>query len=430
MADTNPLDAVPMKETEYDFPQELLDQAQVARSERHAEQPKYNDDLAKVVARADISESEARKAADAAERQQSRQEYETLQRGKVNAIGNANNFGKAFAAVAQDGTPNENAGYVGIADGGITKRMLATDAMPDSVVTIPDAANPGQNALDSDLFEVQEVNGEKGVTLKNGAITDEYLREGSISPDKIASPYYVITDYQWSTDDQSYVHVGIPDTDHILGNDKYQYPGIKLLDPLVASDLYGAYGGHRIYNCLRIKTDGIYKDLIKKDALPYTNEVNTFQYSTPASGVGSITERFNLVDFGILSIVIAQATVSFTSAGTAFMTISKDKVFPSSGYKGVVDAAPSTFQPFLIAESPANPTQVTSGLTHDESNGYRMQMQASASGTYVMTYVLGTIAAERLATPWSWSAGAKANPWPDEEDEESAKGDAFPDEEE
>lgn len=402
---SNLLDDVPMKETEYDFPQELLDAAQVARSKRHAEQPKYNDDLAKVVARADISESEARKAADASERQQSRQEYETLQRGKVNAIGNANNFGKAFAAVAQDGTPNGNAGYVGIADGGITKRMLATDAMPDSVVTVPDAANPGQNALDSDLFEVQEVNGEKGVTLKNGAITDEYMANAKVNG--ISGSVDLSVNDFWSYENNIYLRKGFVKDVDAAGEGFGRIEDAPNRDYVISKGLV-----------IQLFDKAVSKRQLVNSVLPYTNSVNSFQYSTPTSGVGSITERFNLVDFGILSIIIAQATVSFTAAGTAFMTISKDKVFPSSGYKGVVDAAPSTFQPFLIAESPANPTQVTSGLAHDDSNGYRMQMQASASGTYVMTYVLGTIASERLAAPWKWSASAKANPWPDEEEEE------------
>lgn len=418
----DPLDAVPMKETEYDFPQELLDAAKVARAERRADQPKYNDDLAKVVARADISEAEARKASDKAERQLSRQEYDTLQRGKVNAVGQANNFGKAFAAVTQEGVPNENAGYVGIADGGITKRMLATDAMPDSVVTVPDAANPGQNALDSDIFEVQEVNGNTGVTLKQGAITGEYVGEKAITSDKIVEnlgltkiakldryrgvEFVPVSSFE-NADESAEIAFSSRENAIAIG--------VRVKRPLVASGVNGEVSGIGIANWISLLDKGIKREKISDDVLPYTPSVNSFQYSTPAANVGAITERFNLVDFGILSIIIAQALVTFTAAGTAFMTISKDKVFPASGYKGVVDAAPSTFQPFLIAESPVNPTLVTSGLTHDESNGYRMQMQASAAGTYTMTYVLGTIDSDRLITPWSWSTSSNENPLPEQE---------------
>lgn len=366
-----------LKDTEYDFPLPLLDKAQVTTL-KSADQPKYNEDLAKVTSQAMNAEAADRASADAAEAK-AREEADAVEAkareeaDAAEAQARKEADDKLQAAVTAEETARK------AADAQLTTDI--TDAV-SAAVTVPSADAPGKNALDSDLFETQEVNGQTGVTLKAGAITNEYVGEGAIDYKNIQAP----TDFYPIINARSRV---------------YSNPSYLRAAQLFCRGVTGNAYSIIAYGESVDSTRAVLAE-IPYVAFPYTNKVSTFTYDAPNDNITSVTERYNLVSFGILSLILVQAIVVFANAGDAYVTLTKGKAWPSDGYRGVTDAQPTDFSPFLIAEGPDNPSAVSTTLAHDDTNGFRLQLHSDAAGSYECEYVLGNIDKNLFTNPFRW----------------------------
>lgn len=432
-----------LKDTEYDFPLPLLDKAQVTTL-KSADQPKYNEDLAKVTSQAMNAEAADRASADAAEAKAREEADKELDNTKVNGkkvVGSSSNIvvtdladapsddtfdndlpllmstkhqgiTRFTAAVSNDddatvqgGIKTSIYGVTSLRPGGVLTETLAdkavtADKLADNAVTsdklasdvsdtigaavtVPSTDAPGKNALDSDLFETQEVNGQTGVTLKAGAITNEYVGEGAIASGNLRQ----------STGYSSAFLLRKHENDGLFVS-RYHIP-VGSIDRTNLS-----YSN--IYNYISSYANLCLATFIPSRFYPYTNQVNSFTYDAPNDNITSVTERYNLVSFGILSLILVQAIVVFANAGDAYVTLTKDKAWPSSGYRGVTNLQPTDFSPFLIAEGPDNPSAVSTTLAHDETNGFRLQLHSDAAGSYECEYVLGNIDKNLFTNPFTW----------------------------
>lgn len=343
-------DGSDLKITEYDFPKPLLEKANVQTIES-ADQPTYNDDLAKVTSQALNHEESQRKAADNAEAGARSSEDASIRRDLTNFQVNA--------------------------------------------VTKPNVdGSPTANMLDTDMFESVEVNGETGVAMKANGITNEYLANDSVTE---RNTNHLMVDLADST----------YNFDYEAGDRLSAGVYVTVDNVLKLVRVYTKDG-----NSHQISLWNVPRAALAKNVLPYSQVVNSFTYQTPTAGVSRITELYNLIDFGTLQLIVASASVTMTAAGNAFMTVNTGKVW-SDRYGGTTTNPPSSLRLFLVAESPENPTSVTSGLVYDQSNGYRVQMHANAAGTFRCTYLLGNIVTQRLIS-WGSEANAKENTWYDE----------------
>lgn len=367
-----------LKQTEYDFPKPLLDKADVTTT-KAADQPVYNSDLAKVTNQAINAEQDAREQADAAEQEAREQADSKLEASKVEGIANgttrAINLGSDFAASGTD---------IAIADKAITTAKLADDVNETigTAVTAPSTTTTTPNMLDTDIFETQEVDGQTRVTLKAGVITNKYLKNGSVSYNKLAGQANAVNP----------IIIGALNKFSRRLNSK----GVVICGQNsqgMAADLYG-------YNDNIVSANAIVAE-IPKSFFSCTNNVSTFSYNTPTTGITSLVERYNLVSFGVLSLILVQAVVTYSDAADAYVTLTKDKVW-TTGYKGVTNAQPTDFAPFLLAEAPTNPSAVTTSLVHDDTNGYRLQLHADTAGEYTCEYVLGNIDSNLFIKRFEW----------------------------
>lgn len=388
MADKNPIESVPMKDTEYAFPQELLDSAGVARAERTADQPKYNDDLAKVVARANIAEATEREGHDKAIQFEiasivsqvvSHPSYDMPIEVEVELPD-----GKMHTAKSNPLSPDEFVVIAGdqhivhIRDGAIT-----ADKIADGAVT-------------KDKISDDAVNGDK---IADGAVTKDKIADGAIDLRN-----FPIVGYGYNQDT---IYVNNITNEMTTAAIEFDAHHTRTYNPVFASSNYPANLDevNKLPRLVDAKNNyNRYFSTVPNWVFPYTNQINNFNAEKPSANVRSIVEKYNLADLGVLQLIVAQELISFSASGdvTATIDLTTDKIWHAP-YKGVTDSAPRTFQPFLIAESPDNPSSVSSSITHD-SSGYHIQVNATkdASRSLALTYVLGNIASDRIETPFKW----------------------------
>ena len=479
MADKNPIESVPMKDTEYAFPQELLDSADVARAERTADQPKYNDDLAKVVARANIAEATERERYDkdiqleiasivsqvvsnpsndmpievkaelpdgemltAKSNPLSPDEFVVIagdqhivhiRDGAINAdkiadgavtkdkiSDDAVNGDKiadgaitadkiadsavtndkiADGAVTKDKIADGAVTKDKIADGSVTKEKVDLDSIMGDVVTVPSDESPEKNALDSALFETHGDGGNVSVTLKQKSISNEYIGDGAID----------LRNFAVKDDTNGTIYVNNIYFNMINAATEFAKHNTRTFNSIFASKDHPVNQFEADDVPMMVAAKGYdyrYYSAVPHWAFPYTNQINTFKNSngeTVGANVDYIIENYNLADLGVLQLIVAQVEISAKSIAdtvNATINLTQDKIWYGI-YKGVTDSAPKTFQPFLIAESPANPSSVSSSITHD-SSGYHIQVQFTDLSDCTVTYVLGNVAADRITTPFKW----------------------------